>query len=160
MKPSYDTAFLELVEPDARGVGDLIVTTLSNDYMPLLRYRIGDLAERHARPYGTHFIVHGRASATLTSSDGRRLTTWDVDQCFAESTGIAHYELRQEESGDAILRYVPEASGPSEKTLARITAQLAALLNSRNEIKTQSMDVLLPSSSGKFRLTCPVSSPI
>ncbi len=55
MKPSYDTAFLELVNEDARGIGDLIVTTLSNDYMPLLRYRIGDLAERRARPYGTEF---------------------------------------------------------------------------------------------------------
>ena len=48
MKPSLDTALLELVDADSRGVGDLIVTTLSNDYMPLLRYRIGDLAERHA----------------------------------------------------------------------------------------------------------------
>ena len=47
MKPSYDTAFLEIVDADARGIGDLVVTTLTNDYMPLLRYRIGDLAERH-----------------------------------------------------------------------------------------------------------------
>src|SRR6185312_12527856 len=107
MKPSYDTAFLELVNEDSRGVGDLIVTAFSNDYMPLLRYRIGDLAERRLQPYGTEFIIHGRARAALLSSNGQRVTTWDVDQCFAGATGIAHYELRQEESGEATLRFVP-----------------------------------------------------
>jgi len=158
MKPSYDTAFLELVDTDARGVGDLIVTTLSNDYMPLLRYRIGDLAQRHTRPYGTDFVVHGRASAALTASDGRRVTTWDVDECFAQSTGIAHYELRQDQSGDSALRYVPDGSGPAENTLSQITSRLRALLHPRNGIKTHAMDTLLPSPSGKFRLTCPVAA--
>ena len=158
MKPSYDTAFLELVEEDSRGVGDLIVTAFSNDYMPLLRYRIGDLAERRARPYGTDFIIHGRARSALLSSSGERVTTWDVDQCFTEADGIAHYELRQDERGDAMLRFVPEGSGLTKKTMTDITTQLRALLSTDREISTQPMDVLLPSPSGKFRLTCPVSS--
>ena len=159
MKPSYDTAFLELVNVDARGVGDLIVTTLSNDYMPLLRYRIGDLAERRVQPYGTDFTIHGRASAALTARDGRRVTTWDVDQCFAEAIGIAHYELRQDLNGNGILRHVPDGSGPSHETMQTITSQLEALLDSRTKIKTESMDVLVPSSSGKFRLTYPAQTP-
>ena len=46
MRLSTETGFLELSDPDARGVGDLVVTTLSNNYMPLIRYRIGDLAKR------------------------------------------------------------------------------------------------------------------
>jgi phenylacetate-CoA ligase len=155
MKPSYETALLELADTDARGVGDLIVTTFSNDYMPLLRYRIGDLAERREQPYGTDFVIHGRASAALTSSNGERVTTREVDQCFADATGIAHYELRQDETGRAILRFVPENAGPTEETLARVTSQLSALLNPREEIPAQSMDLLLPAPSGKFRLTCP-----
>src|SRR5580692_8394114 len=61
MKPVYETAFLEIVDPDDQGVGDLAVTTLTNNYMPLLRYRIGDLVERRAMPYATSYIVHGRA---------------------------------------------------------------------------------------------------
>jgi phenylacetate-CoA ligase len=157
MKPSYDTAFLELVNEDTRGIGDLIVTTLSNDYMPLLRYRIGDLAERRAHPYGTEFVIHGRARSALTSASGQRVTTWDVDQCFMGAEGIAHYELRQEECGEAILRFVPEGFGPSGKTLARVRSQLGDLLNPHREIQAQAMDVLLPSPSGKFRLTCPIT---
>jgi len=157
MKPSYDTAFLELVNEDSRGVGDLIVTAFSNDYMPLLRYRIGDLAERRARPYGTAFVIHGRARAALLSANGERVTTWDVDQCFADADGIAHYEVRQDERGDTALRFIPEGSGPGEKTLTRALSRLSALLNPQRKIQAQSMDVLVPSSSGKFRLTCPIS---
>lgn len=157
MKVSDDTAFLELVNQDSRSVGDLIVTAFSNDYMPLLRYRIGDLAERRTRPYGTDFIIHGRAHATLKSACGQRITTWDVDQCFVNAEGIAHYELRQEPNGEAILRFVPEGSSPTEHTLKRVTSRLSDLLNSPQRIQAQPMDVLLPSPSGKFRLTCPVS---
>ena len=157
MKPSYDTAFLELVDEDSRGVGDLIVTAFSNDYMPLLRYRIGDLAERRARPYGTEFVIHGRARAALLSASGERVTTWDVDQCFADADGIAHYEVRQDERGDTALRFIPEGSGPSEKTLARVISRLGSLLNPQRDIQAHPMDVLLPSPSGKFRLTCPIS---
>ena len=83
MKPGYDTAFLEIVDAGADGVGDLVVTTLTNDYMPLLRYRIGDLAERRAQPYGTDFVIHGRIRDALRAGNGRRVTTWQVDQCFS-----------------------------------------------------------------------------
>jgi phenylacetate-CoA ligase len=154
MKPSYDTAFLEIVSADARGIGDLVVTTLTNDYMPLLRYRIGDLAERHVQPYGNHFTVHGRARDALTAADGQRVTTWQVDQCFIEARGIAHYELRQNETGDGTLRFVPDGAGPAEENLHAVVSRLEALLKSSTTIKTETMPVLLPAASGKFRLTC------
>ncbi len=152
MKPSYDTAFLEIVAADARGIGDLVVTTLTNDFMPLLRYRIGDLAERHLQPYGNHFTVHGRARDALMARDGSRVTTWEVDQCFVGLSGIAHYELRQNENGDCILRFVPDGNGPAQDELGRVTSQLEAMLSGK--LKTEAMPVLLPAASGKFRLTC------
>jgi phenylacetate-CoA ligase len=153
MKPSYDTAFLEIVEADEAGVGDLVVTTLTNDYMPLLRYRIGDLAERHDQPYGKNYIVHGRARDALTAGGGQRVTTWQVDQCFAGATGIVHYELRQGEDGCCVLRFVPDVVAPTEKELRRVTSELEALLQLSATIKTESMPVLVPAASGKFRLT-------
>jgi phenylacetate-CoA ligase len=153
MKPSYDTAFLEIVNADAHGVGELVVTTLTNDYMPLLRYRIGDLVEKQILPCGNHFTVHGRARDALTSSDGARVTTWEVDQCFAAANGIAHYELRQDENGDCVLRFVPDGAGPTKEELRCITSQLEILVQSSTEIKTEAMPVLVPAASGKFRLT-------
>jgi phenylacetate-coenzyme A ligase PaaK-like adenylate-forming protein len=153
MKPSYDTAFLEIVNADAHGIGHLVVTTLTNDYMPLLRYRIGDLAERIERPYASNFIVHGRSRDALAARDGRRVTTWQVDQCFAGVDGIAHYELRQDENGDCVLRFVPDGAGPGEGELVRVSSQLDSLLALRHGFKAEAMPVLVPTASGKFRLT-------
>jgi phenylacetate-CoA ligase len=155
MKPGYDTAFLEIVDAGPDGAGDLVVTTLTNDYMPLLRYRIGDLAERRAQPYGTDFVIHGRVRDTLRAGDGRRMTTWQADRCFAGLPGILHYELRQNEDGGCVLRFVPDGAGPSDTELRRATSQLENLLCSLAEIGTETMQVLLPEPSGKFRLTRP-----
>ncbi len=155
MKPGYDMAFLEIVGAGPDGVGELVVTTLTNDYMPLLRYRIGDLAQRHTQPYGTSFVVHGRTRDALRSNDGRRVTTWQVDQCFAGLSGLLHYELRQNENGGWILRFVPEGAGPTEAELRDVTSRLETLLASRAKITAETMPVLLPQPSGKFRLTCP-----
>jgi phenylacetate-CoA ligase len=141
------------VDADARGVGELVVTTLTNDYMPLLRYRIGDLVEKHAQPYGNHFTVHGRVRDALIASDGTRLTTWEIDRCFDGISGIAHYELRQRENDDCGLRFVPDGTGPAKEDLHCLTSQLEALLHSSKEIKSEAMKILLPAASGKFRLT-------
>jgi len=158
MKQSYSTAFLEIIDKDARNVGDLVVTTLSNDYMPLVRYRIGDLAERIDQPYGNGFIVHGRIRDALTAGDGSRVTTWQVDQCLADAAGIAHYELRQNEGGECAFRYVPDPNGPTEETLNDVTARLETLLQTRNAIQKEAMTTLVPAASGKFRLTCRVTT--
>ena len=119
MKPSYDTAFLEIVDADARGIGELVVTTLTNDYMPLLRYRIGDLARTVAIALRESISPFTVAPATRSRrSDGERVTTWQVDQCFAGANGIAHYELRQNENGDCVLRFVPDGAGADGKRIA------------------------------------------
>jgi len=157
MKPSYGTAFLEIVDTDEDGIGELVVTTLTNNYMPLLRYRIGDLAERIEHPYASEFVVHGRRRDALTAGGGHRVTTWQVDRCFAGVNGIAHYELRQEANGDCTLRYVPDGVGPDEKELREVNSRLGALLGLRNRIKTERMPVLVPAASGKFRLTLPAA---
>ena len=153
MKPSYDTAFLEIVAADGRGVGDLVVTTLTNDYMPLLRYRIGDVAQHHVLPRGNVYTVHGRTRDALSGPDGGRVTTWHVDQCFADAAGIAHYELRQSQTGRCLLRFVPDGPGPTATQLRRMTGQLETLLKPPGGIKTEAVPVLVPSPSGKFRLT-------
>jgi len=159
MRPSYDTAFLEIVNPDAQGIGDLVVTTLTNDYMPLLRYRIGDLAERIERPYTSEFVIHGRSRDALTACDGRRVTTWQVDQCFIGVKGLAHYELRQEEKGGCTLRFVPDGTGPGKEALDAVVGRVGALLGSQNGIQTEAMPTLVPAASGKFRLTQRVTGP-
>lgn len=155
MKQSHDTAFLEVVSRDSNDVGDLLVTTLSNDYMPLLRYRIGDLVERHERSYGTDYVLHGRSRDALLAVNGQRVTTWQVDQCFAGAAGVAHYQLRQNPGGECRLRYIPESGGLAANSLQSVTAKLESLL--KRSVATEPVPTLLPEASGKFRLTCQVT---
>jgi len=131
-------------------VGDLIVTTLSNDYMPLLRYRIGDLVERRS----DNNRVHGRARDGLRTPDGERVTTLQVDQCFAGANGIAHYQLRQTDNGDYRLRYVPDGNGAGAQDLRELVGRLENVLQSPDRIAVEATNLLVPAPSGKYRLTC------
>jgi phenylacetate-CoA ligase len=153
MKASYENIFYEIVEPDERGVGDLVVTTLTNDFMPLVRYRIGDLAQRCEQPYATNYFVHGRSRDTLLRRDGQRVTTLDVDRCFADTTGIAHYQLRQAENGGCHLQFIPDRENPSAEELKSVTARIENLLQLQNRVSTETVKMLPPLTSGKFRLT-------
>ena len=148
MVASPETAQLELADPDARGIGQLLVTTLTNEYLPLLRYEIGDHAER----VGDRWVVHGRLRDTLRDAAGRVVTTRQVDGCFAEVTGVAHYQVRQAADGSAHVSLLPEH--PDDDLSAQyppLAERLAALLGGRVEVART--DLIAPEDSGKFRLT-------
>jgi len=155
MLASRGTAYLEIIDPDERGIGPLAVTSLSNNRMPLVRYRIGDLVVSEMQPYCTTYLVHGRIRDALRARDGRRVTTWDVDQCFKGIAGLAHYQLRQDEQGNCALRYVPEFAAAPEVDLNPVTERLRGLLALRTSIPAERVDTIVPSQSGKFRLTNP-----
>ena len=155
MRPSLETAFLEFVESDAGGVGELVVSTLSNPVMPLIRYRIGDLVERADSPYGMRYRLHGRTADAFGLSDGERLTTKHVDQCFAGLDGFAHYQLIQRAGEQWVLRFVPENDEPSAATLRELSTRLSQLLLSSMPLLLQKTDMLVPEKSGKFRLGYP-----
>ena len=154
MKASLENVFYEIIEPDERSIGELVVTTLTNEVMPLVRYRIGDLVERCEQPYAVNYFVHGRARDALRRRDGQHMTTLDVDRCFAGATGIAHYQLRQNERGDCDLQFIPDREQPGAEELNRVTRQIENLLQLENKITFSAVEKLPPLTSGKFRLTC------
>jgi len=146
MIPSDETAILESTAPD--GIGELLVTTLTNPYLPLLRYEIGDFVE--TTPAG--FRVHGRKRDALRSADGRILTTRQVDQVFAGAKGVAHYQLRQKPDGSAHLLLLPATEGDRlSSAQAKLTAELGRLLG--GTVTAETVGLIAPEDSGKFRLT-------
>jgi phenylacetate-CoA ligase len=153
MKACFENAFYEIVEADARGIGSLVVTTLTNEIMPLVRFRLGDLAERCERPYATNYLVHGRARDCLLRRDGRRVTTLEIDRCFAEAEGILHYHLRQNPDGACHLQFIRDREAPTTEALKRLTARLAEQLQLESSVQAEQVKMLPPLTSGKFRLT-------
>jgi phenylacetate-CoA ligase len=158
MRPSMETAYLEVLA-DKGSIGDLVVTTLSNRVMPLIRYRIGDLVERLESPYGARYILHGRSVDAFQFSNGTRVTTRQVDQCFENLSGFAHYQLIQHADGLWVLRFVPDGPGPYASQLAQLQTRLSQLLQTNRGVEFQPTDVLVPEQSGKFRLGYPAKKP-
>ena len=155
MRASLETALLETVHTDAHGISELAVTTLTNDFMPLIRYRIGDLVARQPQPYWTGHVVHGRLKDAFRMADGRRVTTWQVDQCLADLPGIAHYQLCERTGGEWRLRFVPDRLPPTAPAVAEWRRRLEALLGAEGRVAVAPTDLLAPESSGKFRLGYP-----
>ena len=155
MRPSLGTAFLEVLDVDPSGIGSLVVTTLTNPFMPLVRYRIGDMAACTQTPYGKRYILHGRSADAFSSFEGARVTTRQVDDCFEGLQGIAHYQLVQKRSDSWVLRFVADGQGPQPSQLAALGERLQQLLRTRVSIVLQKTDMLVPERSGKFRLGYP-----
>jgi len=155
--PSPTIALLDVVDVDARGIGELVVSTLTNPYMPLLNYRIGDMVERRAPdgPGGpVSYLLHGRAPDALVGTDGQRVTTRDVDQCFAGAAGLLHYRLHEVAPGVFHLHYITDGGDPAA-SLRDIVPQLEQLLNLAQPIESQAVKFLLPENSGKFVFNYP-----
>jgi phenylacetate-CoA ligase len=155
MVPSEKIAHLDVINEDGRGVGELVVSTLTNDYMPLLNYRIGDLVERQSGADGFSYVLHGRTADAWKVPNGRRITARDVDQCFAGSEGLLHYRLHETTPGNFLLSYIPERDGPTHGALDAVVQRLEQLLKPSTKIKTTPVGFLLPEGSGKFVLNYP-----
>jgi phenylacetate-CoA ligase len=163
MVASRNVAQLDVINQDDRGIGELVVSTLSNDYMPLLKYRIGDLVEvrsdtREASAGNVTYVLHGRAPDTLKTQDGRRITTRDVDQCFVESSGLMHYRLHEVSPGAFALYYIMEGDGVTKNSLRPVVEKLEQLIRPTKAIDAIQAKFLLPESSGKFVLVYPFVS--
>ncbi len=146
--PSTQTATLELVDRDTRGVGQFLVTTHTNPYLPLLRYAIGDYAEQA----GAGYIVHGRVRDALRRADGSVATTRQVDALFSDLEDIAHYQVRQQADGTLEIFLMSVAVGEDLTASAVLLgSRLTALLGGEVTVRTGVM--IAPEDSGKFRLT-------
>lgn len=153
LAPSEETACLETVNTDAAGVGELVVTTLSNDLMPLIRYRIGDLVARQTTPAGLRYSVQGRAADAIHLDNGQRVTVLEVDRQFEGLPGVAHYQLARLSEGWR-LRVIPEHGGLPAGNAHELSHRLGALLHTQ-PVAVEPASILLPEKSGKFRLVYP-----
>ncbi len=158
--PSLETAHLEIVQCDSRGIGKLVATTFTNEYMPLLRYQLGDLAEESHQGGQISYLIHGREKDSLHLADGSRVTTQEVDNCFQDVLGIAHYQILQRTPKDYLLRYVSEIQPPSASALALLGNRLSTLLKISTPVEIMQADLILPEGSGKFRLLAPAKKAV
>ncbi|HOX03799.1 MAG TPA: hypothetical protein P5555_16075 [Candidatus Paceibacterota bacterium] len=152
LRPSPSTAWLEILHPDSDGIGDLVVTTLWNPSMPLIRYSIGDLVSCQSGIGGESYRVHGRARDALATAAGRRITVAHIDAQVSLAEGVIHYQLNQLGPDRFHLRWIPDDRADIPSTEQALRRHLSPLLENPRQLQIESIEAILGEPSGKFRL--------
>lgn len=156
---SYALEFVRDGRPVADGeLGEILVTSLRNKLMPVIRYKIGDLG----RPVGhgcgcAHdawfaFELEGRTKDCMRDLEGAPLTTRAVDALFADLSWIDFYQLIQHDAASYELLAM-KRNGANMDEEQRFRERARPLLG--DGLRVRYVRELPPEKSLKYRLTVP-----
>lgn len=104
----------ELASDPGERTGELVVTTLTNRLMPLLRYRTGDLASLRESDSGFELQrVIGRVHDVIDLA-GTPMPTHYVQDVLDRIGGVREFQVERNENR-AVFRIVPESSASMEQ---------------------------------------------
>lgn len=114
-----DMVYLESIN------GNLLVTSLTNRLMPMIRYENGDSGELLDEscdcglPFPLMAMGLCRKNDFIVTADGRRLHPSFLNRLLYGQTQIAHYQFIQHEPGKILLQVVAEESMDLQQRLQR-----------------------------------------
>ena len=145
-------------EPVAAGEpGELVITTLTKEALPLLRYRTADIAAVDAAPCACGRTlarmgpVHGRRDDMLILR-GVNVYPSEIEHVLLGVDGVApHYELTVERPGRVGRGERPLRGGrrPARRTFARACTRRCASARASGSTSSSSPAGSLPRSAGK-----------
>ena len=144
-----DYGLLEIL-PD----GSMIATGLNNPAMPLIRYRIGDVAwfQEGTCPCGCAFPlierVEGRIEDYVRTPDGRLVGR--LDHLFKDAAHVREAQLEQQRLDELIIRIV-KADGFTEKEEHIIRHEARQRLGDTIGIRFEYVAEISRTANGKFR---------
>ena len=169
MHVNADVVRVEIVDEDGRSVPDgaegrIVVTSLVNHAMPLLRYRMGDrgslLPSRCA--CGLAFpllgVVTGREADMLELQGGRRVSPYALT-CALERVGqVLRYQITQLDPVRVRVRAIPHPDADRAAMAERIRAVLRREVAPFLEAEIEYVDRLARGPRAKFRVVEPLGS--
>jgi phenylacetate-CoA ligase len=140
------------------GVGRIFVTTFGNEWFPLVRFDIGDIARIASGPcpcgrdFGlTLSAIEGRLKSLCVAGDGRLVTHREIDDALACVEGLEQYRLVQDSLINAHLDVSAE-EGQGKRAAQDAGDILKGLFGRGVEISVRKVSALQPERSGKFLL--------
>ncbi len=166
-----DDAFVvEVVAQDGSPVppgtlGELVVTSLGLTSMPLIRYRMGDMAARLSetcgcgRGLGLLTRVHGRTAHAIRRPSGALITTPLITSLFgraAAHTWVRRFQVR-EEPGRHLRFLVDARQPPSESQRHTLTEIVESSVGADFEIAIELVDQIPMAPNGKLQFLVPLA---
>ncbi|MBK8036763.1 MAG: phenylacetate--CoA ligase family protein [Verrucomicrobiaceae bacterium] len=146
----------EIVDDEGKptdGLGHLVITDLTNDATPIIRYRgLGDLArwETSPCPCGSTLRsirqLEGRSAAMLRTRGGIWLSPFVITNAIEEVPGLSQYQVVQTQAGCLDVRIVATNTADLETHLLRVLdhADMDVRVSLVPEIKPQGRGRKLP----------------
>ena len=134
--------------------GPLLVTGLSNDATPFIRYRIGDVGTRskHAcgcgRPGDVFLALDGRGEDYVVTPDGRWVGR--RDHIFKDQLDISEAQILQQDADAIEVRLVPRLSFDA-RAEQRLRKEIRSRLGDEIRIDLRRVDEIPREANGKFR---------
>jgi len=141
-------------DPELR---ELVITDLDNRVMPLIRYRIEDLARpargpcRCGRPYARMDSIEGRVLDVVTTPDGRSFGgTFFTLVLRPFDRSIRQFQVVQDRPDHLLVRLVP-GPGYDDAARERVREVLAGTFGPALAVELREVDEIAPLASGKRR---------
>lgn len=161
---------VEVVDDDGRPapvgqMGRVLVTTLENRLMPLVRYAIGDyaVAEEGGCACGRTLPVLGRIIGRginlFRAADGRSMSPWELVGPLKRTAAMRQFQLVQRAVDHFTVRFVAD-SDLGDAALASIRAELARLMKSDLRVDFERQASISRAPSGKYMTAlCEIDAP-
>lgn len=138
--------------------GELVVTSLVNFAMPLVRYRIGDrgaLAPDRFRGGQVLSRVLGRNVDAFRRRDGTLVDGEYFTHLLYFRDWVEKFQFVQTGYDDVVLRVVPRrpATGAPAGDLDELAAKTRLALGDAARLRVECVDEIAPAASGKYRYT-------
>jgi len=147
---------IEIDSPDATGLGEIVVTNLFSNAMPIIRYRTGDMGRMLSEscPCGRALprldSIEGRRTDFLVTPSGRVIHALAIIYSLREAPFVKQFQVVQETLDKVFLRIVSETKLSSTERQGLVQKAQDAL-GAGIQIAVESVDEIPPLVSGKYR---------
>ena len=131
MSVLFDNVFVEILDTSGNPVkkgeeGEVVITTLNNFYMPLIRYRIGDRAIKgDDLHFGTLKLekVVGRTLGVIYRTDGNKIDGQFFTTLFFNKSSVKNFQLVQK-ALDHVILYLVKSDAFDSSELNKIVDRI------------------------------------
>jgi phenylacetate-CoA ligase len=166
-----DSFVVEVLAPDgtpapAGQVGELVITSLGLTSMPLIRYKMGDMAARiegtcaGGRGLGLLTRVQGRTAHAIRRADGAHITTPFITSLFGRVDAhewVRRFQVR-EEAGHRLRFLLDVRRQPTASERLRLQNSVVTALGQGFHVGFEFVDNIPNAPSGKLQYVVPLAS--
>jgi len=156
-----DNCIVEILKDDksvkSGEVGEVAITNLNRFAMPILRYKIGDLAiaTDHQCICGRKLAmlerIVGRTGEDIICPDGKVLL-WNQLKGFMNISQVRQFQIVQNNDGDLTVKYVPAEDADIRDISKLIKSRFEPLVGNSVKFNIEEVTTINPTKSGKLKL--------